>query len=158
MRAAPAIQVVVNRFGAWRAAMLALALSGTLSVVGWLVGQEGLALANQVLAMAAAMGLLLWLGLSLARVPAAELSWDGQCWTLRPTTPTHTEPVAGEISVAVDLGPWLLLRFRPATSSRWRPPSWLPVQRVGIEPQWHALRCAVYSPRPPDAADRSAPH
>ena len=29
---------------------------------------------------------------------------------------------------------------------------WLPVQRRGLEADWHALRCAVYSP-PPVAPD-----
>jgi hypothetical protein len=39
----------------------------------------------------------------------------------------------------------MLLRFTPDAPARM---TWLPVQRRGLEAQWHALRCAVYSPRP----------
>jgi hypothetical protein len=39
----------------------------------------------------------------------------------------------------------MLLNFTPDAAAR---TSWLPVQRLGLETQWHALRCAVYSPRP----------
>ena len=157
MRAAPAIQVSLNRFGAWRVAMLVLALLAGLTVVGWLAGQEALVGTRRGFAMFAAAALLLWLGVSLARVHAMELRWDGQCWALRPMLPAGTDPVVGEISVAVDVGPWMLLRFRPRDRSRWTQATWLPVQRWGMTPQWHALRCAVYSPRPLAAADVSAP-
>jgi len=34
--------------------------------------------------------------------------------------------------------------------------TWLPVQRRGLQAHWHALRCAVYSPRP-DAGVDAAP-
>ena len=157
MRAAPAIQVSLNRFGAWRVAMLVLALLAGLAAVGWLAGQEALVGTRKGFAMFAAAALLLWLGVSLARVHAMELRWDGQCWALRPMLPAGTDPVVGEISVAVDVGPWMLLRFRPWKRSRWAQATWLPVQRWGMKPRWHALRCAVYSPRPLAAADVSAP-
>ena len=74
---------------------------------------------------------------SLWHVPAQSLRWDGRAWQL--------DAAAGELSVAIDLGPWMLLRFKPERRAR---ASWLPVQRAGLETQWHALRCAVYSPRP----------
>lgn len=155
MRAAPAIQVSLNHFGAWRAAMLVLTLFGVLALGGWLAGRDGLSAAHRGISMVVAAGVLLWLCMSLARLPAVQLAWDGQRWTLKPTAPARAEPIAGEITVGIDLGPWMLLRFRPATSSRWARPSWLPVQRRGLEPQWHALRCAVYSPRPLESAGGS---
>jgi len=46
--------------------------------------------------------------------------------------------------VAVDLGAFLLLRL----VEQRRTIVWLPVQRRGVESQWHALRCAAYSPLP----------
>jgi hypothetical protein len=50
------------------------------------------------------------------------------------------------VAVAIDLGGWMLLRFVPgAGGGRAR---WIALQRHGLEPQWHALRCAVYAPRP----------
>jgi hypothetical protein len=51
----------------------------------------------------------------------------------------------GNVAVVIDLGPWMLLRFTADAPPR---TTWLPVQRRGLEAQWHALRCAVYSPRP----------
>jgi hypothetical protein len=90
-----------------------------------------------MLATAVALTMLA-LAVSLWRVPAQSLRWDGQVWRL--------DAVPGELTVAVDIGPWMLLRFTPGAGSRTR---WLPVQRRGLEAQWHALRCAVYAPRPP---------
>ena len=88
------------------------------------------------LVVAAAL-LLLACAVSLWRVPAQSLRWDGQVWQL--------DDVSGELTAAIDLGPWMLLKFAPEMPGR---TSWLPVQRRGLETQWHALRCAVYSPRP----------
>jgi hypothetical protein len=84
--------------------------------------------------------LTLVLTVSLWRVSARSLRWDGQVWWL--------DAVPGGMKVVIDLGPWMLLSFTPAAPGRLM--SWLPVQRRGLEPQWHALRCAVYSPRPLD--------
>ena len=156
MRTAPALQVSLTRFGIWRAAVSVLTLLGMLTGTGWLTGQEGLGAAAKGAAMAVVAALLWGLGLSLMRLPARRLSWDGQCWALLDLAAGGSEPIAGEISVAIDLGPWMLLRFRPTASSAWwqsMQSTWLPVQRRGIEPQWHALRCAVYSPRAADMAD-----
>jgi hypothetical protein len=55
------------------------------------------------------------------------------------------EPLAGRVGVAVDLGAWLLLRFKAEDTLRGR---WLPVQRRGHELAWHGLRATVYCARP----------
>jgi hypothetical protein len=57
------------------------------------------------------------------------------------------EPVQGELRVLIDLGIWMLLRFVPAAGDHSARTAWLPVQRSGLQDAWHALRCAVYSPR-----------
>jgi hypothetical protein len=88
------------------------------------------------LVVAAAL-LMLACAVSLWRVPAQSLRWDGGVWQL--------DGVPGELKAAIDLGPWMLLNFTPEMSGG---TSWLPIQRRGLETQWHALRCAVYSPRP----------
>ncbi len=160
MRTAPALQVSLTRFGIWRAAVVLLTSLGTLALAGWLSGQDELAGVAKGVALALVAALFGGLGLSLMRVPARRLSWDGQCWALLDMSAGGTEPIAGEISVAIDLGPWMLLRFRPIAASPWRESmqsTWLPLQRRGIEPQWHALRCAVYSPRPVDAVETPVP-
>jgi hypothetical protein len=59
---------------------------------------------------------------------------------------------AGRLRVVLDLGPWLLLRFAadPATrSAAWLPsgsPIWIALQRQGLQAEWHAIRCTLYSP------------
>ena len=121
----------------WRAAVVALALAGAAVVAGWLVGRESPASIELMMLVAMAALLMFALATSLWRVPAQSLRWDGQVWLL--------DVAPGQLKVAIDLGPWMLLYFVPETEGRMR---WLPVQRRGLEAQWHALRCAVYSPRP----------
>jgi hypothetical protein len=76
------------------------------------------------------------------------LRWDGQGWTLEPAASAGNEPWPGEVTVCIDLGTWLLLRFRHRSTGRWPKVTWLPAQRRGQPAQWHALRCALYSTRP----------
>ena len=157
MRASPAIHVSLRCFGAWRVAVLALTGSGLIVMGAWLLQREQLPWARVVVGIVCATLLLAWLGVSLAKVSAVDLGWDGQGWSLRSLRTQNADAVAGEVSVAIDFGSWMLLRFRPLTASRWRRPTWLPVQRRGIEPQWHALRCAVHAPRPPPVVDAPQP-
>ncbi len=147
MRAAPAFQVSLHRFGVWRGAVGVLATLAIGAIAAWLITHEqpiamgvwGLA----ALSLAAIAALLA----STARTPPLDLRWDGRAWHLGSAIDA---PAPGELSVAIDLGPWMLLRFAPAGRGRVR---WLPVQRLGIESQWHALRCAVYSPHPAPGDD-----
>jgi hypothetical protein len=144
MRAASAFQISLQRFGAWRVGVGLLAGLGTLTVVAWLGGREPPAeRALLIGGLLAALGLVL-LGISLARVAPTTLRWDGIAWHLG--SPSG-KPLVGELAVMIDLGAWMLLRFRPEARGPVRA-AWLPVQRRGIELQWHALRCALYSPRP----------
>ena len=137
MRASPACQVTLQHFGVWRAAVLGLSLSGAASVAGWLAGREAAMSTPLVAAMLVAVPALAALVWSLLRTPARSLRWDGQAW--------HLDAIPGDVAVVIDLGPWMLLRFTAAEPDQI---TWLPVQRRGIDAQWHALRCAVYSPRP----------
>jgi hypothetical protein len=154
MRAAPAVYVSLRRFSAWRATVLALALAGLMVTCAWLLGRDAIPVSTLAVGMGCSALALVWLGLSLGRVQAVDLCWDGQGWSLKSPLLVNADPVAGDISIAIDLGAWMLLRFRPVNASRWSLPIWLPVQRRGIEPQWHALRCAVHAPRPAAEAQR----
>ena len=136
MRASPACQVSLQRFGAWRIAVVTLALLGAATLAGWLLGREGRPV-EWWWGAATSLVLMLLLAASLWRVPVQDLRWDGQRWYLGESP--------GDLRVAIDPGPWMLLRFMPSDSVRTR---WLPVQRRGLEAAWHLLRCAVYSPRP----------
>jgi hypothetical protein len=161
MRASPAFQCVMNRFGVWRAGIAVAASAGVVVLLVWLASRSE---PTPLLGLAAWVGAMLVVpavAVSLMRVPAVTLRWDGQQWWLarltrssRAAAGAQIEAVAGEIDVALDLGGWMLLRFRPISAARRKPsPQWLPVQRRGLEVHWHALRCAVYSPRPAPARE-----
>lgn len=137
MRASPACQVSLHRFGVWRVAILALAAIGIAALTAWLIGRPEPAVVESVLPVVSLVVLSIGLSVSLWHMPPQSLRWDGHMW--------HLGAAPGELTVAIDLGPWMLLRFTPAGERRF---GWLPVQRRGLESQWHALRCAVYSPRP----------
>ena len=154
MRAAPAVQVTLLRFGAWRWGVLSITALSMLSLAGWLVTREApveavgavmVAVAVAVVAVAVGMALL---ARSLLCCPPIELRWDGHAWSVGAPDRAAEPPLAGEMSVAIDLGAWMLLRFVPEPAGR---SLWLPVQRRGLAAPWHALRCAVHAPhrRPP---------
>ena len=150
MRAIAACQFTLSRFELWRCTIAVFANSVVLVLLAWFVGQP-VALPWPA---AAALGLValvaLLLAASLLRTRPFRLRWDGREWHVGPASSTGHESMAGELFVALDLGSWMLLRFQP--HGRRPRTTWLPVQRSGLEPQWHTLRCAVYSPRPaPDA-------
>ena len=156
MRASPAFQVVLDRFGVWQAAVLAAALAGGLVMLAWMGSEQpSVSVASRWMAASVALVLLV-LGTAAARVRPVSLRWDGQQWHLGPPESAGHEPVNGKVHVAIDLGPWMLLRFEPAESTRRSRSTWLPAQQRGLESRWHALRCAVYSPRPQPGADAAA--
>ena len=153
MRASPAFEVSLHRFGVWRSAVLLLAALGVAAITAWLITRErpiGLA---AMIAAAFAVAVSMGWAVSLLHVPAVGLRWDGQFWHLVAVVAMPDEATPGDLRVVIDLGPWMLLRFSAAEPARRWSAIWLPVQRRGLETQWHALRCAVYSPRPAPGAD-----
>jgi hypothetical protein len=150
MRASPAFQCVLNRFGVWRAAVAVVASAGVVVLLVWLATRSE---PTPPLGLAAWIGAMLVvpaLAASLMRVPAVTLRWDGQQWWLaglalsssRAAAAAQIDSVTGEVDVSLDFGAWMLLRFRPASGTRRE-------RRT----RWHALRCAVYSPRPVPARE-----
>ncbi len=144
MRAPPTIDVTLQRFGLWRSALLALALSTGAVVGAWFVtvAQQQSTGLRWVVGLGA-VGIL-GIALSGLRIGPFGLRWDGAQWWL---AKTGLEPVAGEVHVAIDLGNWMLLRF-VALSATGRRISWLPLQRHGLEARWHDLRCTVHAAAP----------
>jgi hypothetical protein len=133
MRAAPPCAVTVARFGAWRGGVALLsALSAAVSVA-WVVLRLELAAPWLPSLMAAAAAAAL--SAASTRRASVALRWDGQTWFVGES--------ACVLDVMIDAGPWLLLRLSGDARVLW-----LPVQRGGLEASWHALRAAVYSPRP----------
>jgi hypothetical protein len=147
MRAAPPLLVLLQRFGVWRGAVGGLGALTLAAIGGWWIahGQDVGLMGSMGLALVAVVTLAAVI--SLGRIGACWLRWDGRCWRLgRIDAGPGGDGRVGDVRVALDLGPWMLLRFEPAEARR--RPIWLPLQRHGLEVQWHALRCAVYAPRP----------
>jgi hypothetical protein len=144
MRAAPAFQLSLRCFGVWRGAVLTLAAVAMATMAMWLITQERPIETVAWLATGLSIAAVAGLAARAVRVPPVDLSWDGRAWFVGPSP---GESHSGELHVAIDLGRWMLLRFIPAAPNGARA-VWLPVQRLGLESQWHALRCSVYSPRP----------
>jgi hypothetical protein len=153
MRGSPSCVIPVRRSGLWRIAVGVVAAAAISALVAWALltplGQTSAARIAVVLAALATLGL----AASLLRMPTGTLRWDGSAWTFAEQARRPTAPLPGELEVAIDLGAFLLLRFRPGGTPAWRSTRWIPVERRGLEREWHSFRCAVYSPRPgPDGA------
>ena len=144
MRAAPPLQVTLARQGLWCFGLGLLGLAVAASMGAWWLSQPRPVQAWVSLSVAAGAVFAPGCLVPLIRLRPSTLRWDGQSWHLGPGEGAPS----GRLGVAIDLGEWMLLRF----TSEGRVTSWIPVQRQGLEPSWHALRCAVYSPRPTPAA------
>jgi hypothetical protein len=144
MHASPPFQVIVRRFGAWHLASFLLVAVGAVVAGSWALAAFDLHSAWVVMALSAG-GLGLW---ALARrLEPFSLRWDTQRWYLGAASSAGCEPQAGRVRVAIDLGAWMLLHFVPDEATVLHRGTWLPVQRFGHEPAWHAFRCTVYCAR-----------
>ncbi len=149
--------VELRRFGVWRAAVCAVAATAIAAMAAW----GGLALATGargsalIAAIAAAMAIMsTLLAVSLARVEPGTLASGEDGWTFTSRRGGVERVESGTLMVAVDLGSFFLLTLTRGDASR----RWLPVQRRGLEADWHALRCAVHAPKPvADAAAANEP-
>ena len=147
MRASPACQITIREFGWWRAGVGAVSLAAFALAGSWLLGESRMSTwVCTVLLMALAA--VVCAASLLARCPPLSLRWDTQRWNLGPAATVGEEPSAGQLAVALDLGTWMLLRFRPEPAASRFSMVWIPVQREPVHHDWHAFRCAVYSSRP----------
>ena len=152
MRTTLACNVALRHFGVWRCAVGVLALLSVASLLAWAVEGRGQWPPAALAAAAAACVVVLVLAVSLAGVEPGTLQLESGRWTFAPAHGAAAEPEAGHVEVALDLGSFMLLSFRPVSGpSSSGAHRWLPAQRRGHEQDWHVLRCAVYSPRPADA-------
>ena len=153
MRGSPPCAIVLRHFTAWRAAVFLIGATVLASLFAWALA-PGADSAAPAVAAAAALGLAAFASAaSLWRVPAGTLRWDGTRWSFVQAGSAPEQPQVGQLDVAIDLDAFMLLRLTTSTGPRRLRRIWLPIGRRGIEHEWHALRCAVYSPRPPAGED-----
>jgi hypothetical protein len=148
MGALPEVQVTIRDDSVWRAGVLLL----TACVIGVLcawaadssrarnLGTTWLALS--LVPAAACLGMSLWRAFPVA------LKFTGSTWLVWRADRAHEAPIQGDVQVSLDLGAWMLLRFIPVAQAKGARSRWLPVHSSSLAPQWHALRCALYSSRP----------
>jgi hypothetical protein len=157
MRASAAFRVCIRHHGLWRTAVAVLLIVTLAAQAAWLLER---------LPSAGLPGTLLWAVMDVTllvaaagalRIAPVELHWDTRCWRIAAVAGPDAQPgVPGRLAIALDLGHWMLLRFEPDAPTATRGARWLPVQRRGLEAQWHALRCAVYCARPAVGPDGGA--
>ena len=86
MRASPAIDVMLTRFGVWRTAGALLAAAAVAAVWAWWSTWDTSPPHNVSFVLLAALvtvsGVIVALAASLARVPCTALRWDGQGWQM----------------------------------------------------------------------------
>jgi hypothetical protein len=156
MRASPAFRIRIARYGVWRAAVAVLVVVAFAVQAAWLASRaaDTPVAVSVMLAMVALA--LLGGAAGVTRTAPVELQWDTRRWLLH-ASGTDAEPHPGNLTIALDLGAWMLLRFDPDPAPpAQRRATWLPVQRLGAEAHWHALRCAVYCARPAPGTDALA--
>ena len=151
MRTSPSCVVELRRFEVWRVAVCGVAAIAIAALAAW----GGLALANRTAssipiataAIVAALASLL-AAKSLLRVQAGTLASLAGIWTFTFESDGIEHIESGALAVAIDAGAFMLLVLTRLHGSNRLARRWLPVQRRGLEADWHALRCAVYSPPP----------
>jgi hypothetical protein len=152
MRESVFFEVKLRRFAVWRAAVCVVAALAVAVVAAWAVATfDSRPVADRALFLGLLAALVVAtsaVALSLARVESGVLSCRGGVWSFVADTGAVRQ---GPLAVAIDLGAFLLLRLRDGRLAS----TWLPVQRRGLEREWHALRCAVYA-RPVTAASSTA--
>jgi hypothetical protein len=154
MRSSPALQVTVRDFSVWRCAVLALGAFAVAALVAWGIAamlEQDTRL--QWLAFATALAAA-GLGISLWRTVQVSLAFDGSTWTLFKAHASRTEAIVGEPRVCLDFDAWILIHF--VTHTARARSAWIGLQRGAIGEPWHALRCALYLPRP-SAGDDAEP-
>jgi hypothetical protein len=138
MHAPPPVRVTVALDRPWIIACAAVAAMAAGNLTAWLVPNEIV-----VLPTALAGGFCAaWL--TRQRSARGALAWDGEAWLWEAA---GREPVAGTVTMAIDLDRWMLLSFTPAQGPR----RWLPLSRGPQAGAWAPLRAALYGARPAPA-------
>jgi hypothetical protein len=143
MRDSSVFAVRLHRFEVWRSAVAVVALAAIATSLAWAFATAASNAEHSIVVVASIAAALtaatIAAAVSLARVPAGVLSCRDDAWSF---VADGGASRTGRLRVAIDCGPFLLLRLEPSSHRS----VWLPVQRRGLEHDWHALRCAVYSP------------
>ena len=144
MRAAPALDAVLDEARPERALLVALHVLAGLVLLVWaglLTSQDIRGVGELVVCFAVVLvcALLGWLLARSALPPrGGRILWTGQRWILR----EEGDLDLLRVHLAIDLGTWLLLRLQSTKKSM---PCWRIARRSTAGPVWHALRVALHA-------------
>ena len=146
MRSAPPVRWVCEANAGWIAVQVTLNAAAAAVGAGWLAAMVGFPTpfplsAGLAAATLAALASWRW----LRHAPVA-VEWNGREWNLG----EGPGRAAGQLDVMIDLGGWLLLRFRPEDGSLRRRSHWFATSCGGRHAAWSAFRAALYSSAPFD--------
>ncbi len=162
MEAASAVRVTIQRFGVWNIALALICATALSVMVAWLVSRNEYLAGWRDIALIGSMLIGLAGAIDLARRQPVALRWDTERWHATDPSCSAGEIELSDLQVVLDLGGWMLLKFRAEMPQRRLRGGWIPVQQAGLESHWQSLRCAVYARGAvsiqPTALDRRAPH
>ena len=147
MRAAPAFEFDVAPARRERVALAMIGGACTAVVAAWIwslvdatAGPAGRGAMAWLALSVGATVLGGWAGWRLAPREPRTLAWRQGQWTL---CRRAAAPCEGTVQVKLDLGGWMLLRFRPTADSA---ASWLAVSDHDAGLAWHPLRATLFAP------------
>jgi hypothetical protein len=138
MRSAPPVSVQCTGGVAWRWLQTALAALAAGVFAHWVLMHLPWPVWVRAWLVFDLTCLAAWWGWQQARQAPTVLAFDGAQWM--------ADGAAGTPSVMMDLGPWLLLRWRAQEAGRWRA-LWIAVTAADAGAALHGLRAALYSTR-----------
>jgi hypothetical protein len=152
MRAPPPVEFRSAPGGAWRAALYVLVGVAVAVTIAWALAYlrvpGGPALQAAVVLACSAAGIVAVRQVRGAGDVGRTLLWDGQDWVLaRDGEPDRR----GDATLMLDLGPWMLVRFRSAGTAGGHANAWLPLAATGDAAHWAALRGALWNARAHEA-------
>ena len=130
MRAAPPVDVPLS------AARVEKAVSAALYFLA--AGASTLALGLPLRWAALAAGCAAVFGAAAWRRARGRLRWDGAAWNL--CRPSGESVPLSDVRLQIDLGPWLLLRWRAEGGHR---SAWASLRADDAAADWHGLRVAL---------------
>ncbi len=136
MHAAPPVRVSLGRSRGWIAFVALCAGFAVANATAWLLLQGGASIGAAAGPGLIAAALAAW----CLKGPSerSDLTWSGSRW--------QWQGLAGEVTVALDLDAWMLLRFDPDQGRR----RWIAASRASAVGPWSALRATLYARWPAD--------
>ena len=145
LRSPPAFEVSAGGDFVWRALCAMLYALAVVALLAWFASHPETPAVWGVVGLAFVLAAA-WLGWRLAASRPCRLRWDGQCWQL--IKPGLAEmPLAVEVVMVMDLGPWLMLRLVALERGSAAPRLLRLGRSEASAANWHLLRATLYSAR-----------